>query len=151
MQRKQITGLSLEIDSEPKFKIKGIVQYSVAKSFFWTDSMSTLRYINNTKSRFKTFVANRLAIIHEVTGPSDWFYISTKENPADLASRGVSPGYKKLLDRWLKGPKFLQDMSCGYPEQSRKAKDKDDNDLEVKTMFAVEVYDENEDNFKPMV
>ena len=37
---------------------------------YWTDSMAILRFIKNTKSRFKVFVANRLSIIHECTIPS---------------------------------------------------------------------------------
>ena len=69
--------------------------------------MAVLRFINNTKSRFKVFVANRLSIIHEFTTPSQWQYVKTEENPADLASRGVSPDDLKRLQFWLDGPDFL--------------------------------------------
>ena len=34
--------------------------------YFWTDSMCVLRYIQNTRSAFKIFVANRLEIIHDI-------------------------------------------------------------------------------------
>ena len=56
---------------------------------YWTDSMAALRFIKNTKSRFKVFVANRLSIIHELTIPSQWRYVKTDKKPADLASHGV--------------------------------------------------------------
>ena len=40
------------------------------KTFFWTDSMIVLHYIRNTSTRFCTFVANRLAVIHDHTTES---------------------------------------------------------------------------------
>ena len=58
---------------------------------FWTDSMAVLRFIYNKHSRFKVFVANRLSIIHEFSQPKQWRYVNTKENPADVASRGALP------------------------------------------------------------
>ena len=61
-------------------------------SWFWTDSMSVLRYIENTSSRYKTFVAHRIKAIHEATRPEQWNYVSTDFNPADHASKGVHPG-----------------------------------------------------------
>ena len=44
--------------------------------FFWTDSTSTLRYIRNRTSRFQTFVANRLSVIHDGSNPEQWMYRS---------------------------------------------------------------------------
>ncbi|XP_060593431.1 uncharacterized protein LOC132747884 [Ruditapes philippinarum] len=57
---------------------------------FWTDSMIVLGYINNVSKRFKTFVGNRLSIIHETTYPDQWRHVHTSSNPADIASRGIS-------------------------------------------------------------
>lgn len=42
---------------------------------FWTDSMAVLRYIQNRKARFHTFVANRLTVIQKGSQPSNWRYI----------------------------------------------------------------------------
>ena len=78
-----------------------------SKTTFWTDSMAVLRFINNKHSRFKVFVANRLSIIHELSKPNQWRYVSTKENPADVASRGASPSDNVLLKFWSQGPSFL--------------------------------------------
>lgn len=44
--------ISQSITSEISLQIDAI--------YFWTDSMSVLRYISNTKTHFHTFVANRL-------------------------------------------------------------------------------------------
>ena len=45
------------------------LEYKIDKVYFWTDSMSNIKYIRNKTSRFKTFVANRLSVIHEATVP----------------------------------------------------------------------------------
>ncbi|XP_053377557.1 uncharacterized protein LOC123564742 [Mercenaria mercenaria] len=95
--------------------VKQELDLNIDKRYFWTDSMIVLGYIQNEKRRFKTFVANRLAIIHDVTTPQDWRYVPTKENPADLASRGVHPHETDKLSTWLRGPEFLQSDSSHWP------------------------------------
>ena len=52
---------------------------------FWTDSTIVLQYIKNSHTRFQTFVANRLATIHDLSSPSQWRYVSSDLNPADFA------------------------------------------------------------------
>lgn len=37
---------------------------------FWTDSTCVLSYISNQEKRFKTFVANKIALINKITQPS---------------------------------------------------------------------------------
>ncbi len=80
---------------------------------FWSDSMIVLQYIKNTTKRFQTFVANRLAIIHECTSPDEWCYVPTDCNPADDASRGIGAGE---IHRWLEGPEFLRKTEEMWPE-----------------------------------
>ena len=59
-------------------------------------------------SRYLTFVAHRIAFIHETSKPSQWNYVPTDKNPADLASRGVWPQERSKLKFWMEGPEFLQ-------------------------------------------
>ena len=88
------------------------------RTYFWTDSMSVLRYIWNESSRFPTFVSNRLAVIKEATVKSQWKYVPSAQNPADDVSRGMSA--KNLLNstRWLNGPEFLHYPESQWPEIS---------------------------------
>ena len=79
----------------------------VDKVFFWSDSMTSLQYIKNRTRRFQTFVANRVAEIHETTSPEQWHHIPGAANPADDGSRGVSVHYFQAECRWWSGPKFL--------------------------------------------
>ena len=118
--------------------IKDEIDVQVDKTFFWTDSMITLRYIQNTDKRFKTFVANRVEIIREATHVTDWRYVPTTMNPADLASRGIKPEETDKLERWLKGPEFLRQQT-DYAEISNAAPDVDlTEELEVKQLHATE-------------
>ena len=76
--------------------------------------MTVLGYIRNTTARYKTFVANRIATIHDLTKVSDWHHIDGKLNPADIASRGIMPTDDVKLREWLQGPSFLptDDYPC---------------------------------------
>lgn len=111
------------------------LDYPIEKIHFWTDSMSVLRYIANTKTRFQTFVANRLAIIHAATNFDQWHYVNTKENPADCASRGVS-SVVKFIDnqRWFHGPEFLWKQESTWPAEHEIDTTLATNDVEVKKM-----------------
>ena len=74
---------------------------------FRTDSTLVIQYIANETKRFKTYVANRLALMCEHTEISQWRYLNTDLNPADLFSRGLMPTFYQQSDSWLQGPTFL--------------------------------------------
>ncbi|XP_038150062.1 uncharacterized protein LOC119789301 [Cyprinodon tularosa] len=76
--------------------------------YFWTDSKVVLGYIHNEARRFHTFVANRIQKIQLSSSPQQWRYVSTKDNPADIASRGSSAS-EILISSWFSGPQFLQE------------------------------------------
>ena len=69
--------------------LKKELEYENITEWFWTDSKIVLCYIANDARPFHVFVANRVQQIRNHTEPSQWRYVSTKENPADLASRGT--------------------------------------------------------------
>ena len=82
------------------------LEYAEATHVFWTDSRVVLGYISNESKRFHVFVANRVQQIRESTSPSQWNYVDTKTNPADIASRGATP--EELVNSdWFSGPDFL--------------------------------------------
>ena len=56
---------------------------------FYTDSKVVLGYINNEKRRFYIYVGNRVDRIRRVSCPSQWKYVSSESNPADLGTRGI--------------------------------------------------------------
>ena len=55
----------------------------------------------------KTFVGNRVARIQQKTSPEQWKYVQSKENPADLPTRGLTAANLELSELWSNGPAFL--------------------------------------------
>ena len=92
---KQITIPRLELAAVLVVKLSRQVEeeleIQIQSTTFWTDSTIVLQYINNESTRFQTFVANRLAVIHTLSKPSQWRYIDSGSNPADSASCGLKP------------------------------------------------------------
>ncbi|XP_050392950.2 uncharacterized protein LOC126811404 [Patella vulgata] len=113
----------------------------IDKVYFWTDSTTVLRYISNDATRFKTFVANRVSVIREATSVDQWNYISSKENPSDVASRGCSVKTLMNDNNWFKGPSFLQDDQSTWPSgKIPNNLDQDEiSDSEIKRVVTVTV------------
>ena len=65
------------------------LQIPIKKEMFWADSEVVLVYIRNEAKSIKIFVANRNELIKQHSDEYQWFYISSKQNPADHASRGI--------------------------------------------------------------
>ena len=74
--------------------------------FLYSDSQIVLGYLNNLGKRFEKYVERRVAIILNQTSPSSWYYVGTKENPADLASRPHTTA-ELLNSSWFTGPEAL--------------------------------------------
>ncbi|XP_013384334.1 uncharacterized protein LOC106154518 [Lingula anatina] len=110
------------------------LQIPIHSVTFWTDSTIVLQYIRNTSKRFQTFVANRLQIIHDASSPSQWRYISSGENVADYASRGIhlDQPNEDAIQTWLNGPKFLWKPEHEWPEQPEILHDIPSDDRELK-------------------
>ena len=68
--------------------IESQINEKFGKVMFWNDSMLVLRYIRNNSARFVTFVANRVHELLKCSKAEQWRYVSSKSNPADIASRG---------------------------------------------------------------
>ncbi|XP_059049420.1 uncharacterized protein LOC131844524 [Achroia grisella] len=80
----------------------------------WTDSTVVLAWLNSHPSRWKTFVGNRVSEILTTLDSSHWAHISSKNNPADCASRGIQPSALAENKLWLTGPEFLREKEILY-------------------------------------
>ena len=78
-----------------------------SRIYYWTDSMTLLYYLNNTSSRFATFVVNRVASILSYSNVRQCNFVKGVDNPADYASRGLTP-LDTNVEFWLNGPLFLR-------------------------------------------
>ncbi|XP_063243611.1 uncharacterized protein LOC134542933 [Bacillus rossius redtenbacheri] len=100
----------------------------------WTDSQVVLAWINSSPHQLKTFVANRVSELQELTRPSWWKHVPSEFNPADCASRGLFP--LQLLDHhlWWTGPPWLIESPGQWPSQSPDAVEVDPAVMEKKTV-----------------
>ena len=113
MPRLELSAAALSVKMDQL--IRHELDIEIHESVFWTDSTTVLQYIRNTDKRFQTFVANRVAVIHEGSTIAQWRYVNTKSNPADDASRGLRA--EELLNnrRWFDGPAFLWQPATEWP------------------------------------
>ena len=80
---------------------------------YWTDSTTVLQYLRDCSKRFPIFEANRLQLIHALTFISSWRHVPSEENPADIASRGLSMSQTAKVKIWIHCSDFLwNDESC---------------------------------------
>nr|CAI5828097.1 unnamed protein product [Callosobruchus analis] len=82
---------------------------------FWSDSQVALWWIQTEPSLLQVFVGNRVAKIQSLTNPQSWKYVNTKNNPADIASRGIMPSSLFNNDLWFFGPQFLYLPESEWP------------------------------------
>lgn len=88
-------------------KVKKSIKIDFDAVVYWCDSTISLGWIRSAPNKWKTFVANRVSEIQQLTDVKDWRHVSTENNPADLISRGIEPSLLKNATLWWKGPAFL--------------------------------------------
>jgi len=80
--------LAAELGIKLAKKLEKSLKIEIMKMTFWTDSLDVLGWISNRSRYFGPFVANRVGFIQESVNISQWKYIESKNNPADIPSRG---------------------------------------------------------------
>ncbi|GBN54606.1 hypothetical protein AVEN_53101-1 [Araneus ventricosus] len=84
------------------------IKLEINDIYLWSDSTIVLARIQHEPWELKTFVANRIAAIQELTKKEQWFHVSSGNNPADVLSRGLAPEKLCNNELWWTGPSFLQ-------------------------------------------
>ncbi|XP_011863524.1 PREDICTED: uncharacterized protein LOC105559655, partial [Vollenhovia emeryi] len=88
-----------------------------AKVIFWCDSTIVLHWLNTSPHRLKTYVANRVVEIREITESHAWRHIRSEDNPADAVSRGQLPHAFLKNKLWHSGPAWLTKNDNDWPKQ----------------------------------
>ena len=83
---------------------------------FWSDSMDVLYWIRGRGKKFHPFVANRVGEIQRLTNPEQWQYVESKENPADICSRGMKAHSLMKSQLWWNGSQFLSTPETEWPQ-----------------------------------
>ena len=71
------------------------------RCYYYTDSEIVIGYINNDARRVHVNVGNRVQHIRARSSPKEWFHVPGKKNPANEASRGLTPKGLLQNDRWF--------------------------------------------------
>jgi hypothetical protein len=82
----------------------------------WCDATIVLYWIKLPPSMLSTFVANRVAMIQELTKGFIWRHIAGIMNPADVISRGRLPSEIIDCHLWWNGPPFFMQDESEWPE-----------------------------------
>lgn len=90
--------------------------YTFDNIYAWSDSSVALTWIRACPSKWKTFVANRVAAIQEKIPPDNWHHVSGSENPADCGSRGLLPADLVQNSSWWAGPTWLSHAQESWPQ-----------------------------------
>lgn len=91
-------------------------QLNVAKEdiYAYTDSKVVLSWLQGHPSKWKTFIANRTSEIISTLPSHHWGHVASKENPADLASRGVHASMLKYARLWWVGSAWLHEKEIKH-------------------------------------
>ncbi|CAI6374547.1 unnamed protein product [Macrosiphum euphorbiae] len=93
----------------PKLKL------NIAKKYFWSDSKIVLSWIASPSTKWKTFVAHRIGEIQDLSNITDWAYVKSSENPADIISRGCDAEQISSINLWWNGPEWLKNNIEEWP------------------------------------
>lgn len=95
--------------------VRDSLRYKVHNETYWSDSSIVLGWLHASFKTLKTFVANRISEICELTDSHSWRHVPTSLNPADLISRGVNPIDIKHNELWWSGPQYLLHFEDSWP------------------------------------
>ena len=82
--------------------------YNFQSVTLWCDSQVAIAWAHNPTKTKDVFVANRANEIH--LSNFDIKYVESKENPADLITRGNNLSQAKYRNLWLYGPSWLKSV-----------------------------------------
>lgn len=101
--------------------VKAALNFETVDCYAWSDSTVVLSWLQKLPCHWKTFVANRVSQIQSSLDPSQWKYVPSKENPADVASRGIYPSELENHSIWWHGPAWLRQDEKNFPSLPRKS------------------------------
>ncbi|GFW11417.1 integrase catalytic domain-containing protein [Trichonephila clavipes] len=112
-------------------KVKEALNLQITAVHFWSDSTIVISWIHRESRELKTFVANRVSKIHQLSSCDQWHHIASEQNPADVLSRGLL--HEELRDDslWFHGPELLLQSAYSTTAISEPTQ-RDDFDCELR-------------------
>ena len=130
MLKKPVKNQEPHLDSIPRLELcacklaavqRDVLDRSTGETFdnyyMLTDSKTCLGWINNFEKRFRTFENFRIKSIRLLSDVSEWAYIPTKLNPADIASKGINANDYAKWHMFHNGPDFFHLDHSQWPTE----------------------------------
>lgn len=97
-------------------RVSTSLEMKIDEIYLWSDSSIVLSWIRTPSYQLKSFVAARVSKIQESS--NNWFHVDTKQNPADMVSRGITPQSVTESNLWWHGPEYLT-KNIQWPQQNQ--------------------------------
>jgi Pao retrotransposon peptidase./Integrase core domain. len=111
--------LGVRLAESTAVQLAGYVK--ILRIICWTDSVAVFCWYYNQSKEYRQFVANRLTEVFEAfdrlqENAPEVRWVPTKQNPADLISRGCDQAaMTDQFDFWARGPEFLSETEDKWP------------------------------------
>ena len=104
--RKELVALSMGTDLLKQ--CKHYLTVPISRTYLWVDSATVIKWCKCTSKQLTQFVRNRVDRILTSSSGQTPEYVDTKNNPADVASRGMRLNQTREYELWTNGPEFLR-------------------------------------------
>ncbi|XP_066261359.1 uncharacterized protein [Euwallacea similis] len=101
-------------------KVTSSINIKFDECVLWCDSSVVLGWLKISPNLLKTFVNTRVAEIQAITHDYVWRHVPSKDNPADLLSRGLTPSQMLESEMWFHGPNWLKGNPSTWPSKFRR-------------------------------
>lgn len=115
-------------------RINDTLNITFSSITLWSDSTIALAWIASEPNLYKTFVANRITEIQELTPNCSWRHVDSNSNPADVISRGISPDLLEECNLWWHGPDWLSSNLDLWPRKFNESEVTNINILEKRPL-----------------
>ena len=123
-------------------EISETMEIPLSCCYCFSDSEIVLAWLAKPGAHWKTFVANRVSVVHAVIPDCSWHRVTSKENPADIVSRGAFPSFLLDCTLWWNGPGWMLDFGPDSVEPSFFETSFDVRRIAVESYFSFPVFDE---------
>ncbi|XP_070577615.1 uncharacterized protein [Ptychodera flava] len=79
---------------------------NITRCVLWSDSQIVIHWVNNNSQKLPVFVQNRVREIRSISVDA-LMYCPTKDNPADIITRGIPASKLQENSLWWNGPRWL--------------------------------------------
>lgn len=122
-------------------KVRQACDKQNTRYYMFSDSKVALAWIANSPANLKPYVSNRVAAIQEKSDRTVWKYIGSKNNPADMASRGIKPSElvrnSERANLWWHGPTGIRENKESFNKNTMSSEEKISMSEECKQTFSI--------------